>query len=335
MSNLLNSSLSVDDLARVRPLLERAPQKPLRFLGRDPGCDLVSFWMQDLQAMLQGSQGAIFVVERDGRVAGMAACGDLPWESRVFGRRMGALKHLAVDPDSSASAGIAGKLLGQVAGWALARGLEFLLCKAYSDDVRTIHSLEADGFLLMDTMLDYVCDLREHPLARVPPPPVPPGFTIRTAGKSDEDGLAAVAQAAFLQHFGRFHSDERISRQQATDVYVEWIRSSCRGYADWILVAETEGRLAGYSAWKKPSALEQAAKLPIGHYSIGAIHPDFYGCGLFSVLTHGGMRLLDGTARYIEGPTHLNNYPAQRGYDRLSWRVRDARHSFHKWLVAG
>jgi len=43
--------------------------------------------------------------------------------------------------------------------------------------------------------------------------------------------------------------------------------------------------------------------------------------------------LLDGIADCIEGPTHVNNYPVQRGYTKLLWRICDAHHSFHKWLV--
>jgi hypothetical protein len=45
------------------------------------------------------------------------------------------------------------------------------------------------------------------------------------------------------------------------------------------------------------------------------------------------MKLLSGMVTCIEGPTHINNYPVQRGYDKLNWKIADARHSFHKWLT--
>jgi hypothetical protein len=116
-------------------------------------------------------------------------------------------------------------------------------------------------------------------------------------------------------------------------MYEEWIKSSIDGYADWIIVAEYESRIAGYSVWKKPSPLEQEHGVRVGHYSIGAVHPDYFGKGVFSSVTFTGMGLFEGIADCIDGPTHINNYPVQQGYSKLSWKIRDAQHSFHKWLV--
>jgi hypothetical protein len=161
-----------------------------------------------------------------------------------------------------------------------------------------------------------------------------PDITVRLAEDRDRDALIEVTVKAFRAHFGRYHADERISPQQAIAVYEEWIRSSCSGYADWIVLAEMNQQIAGFSIWKKPSPLEQALSVTVGHYSIAATHPAFAGRGLFGILTYAGMQLLDGLCHCIEGPTHINNYPVQRGYTKLSWRIADARHSFHKWLKA-
>jgi GNAT superfamily N-acetyltransferase len=333
VSQVVISSVPADHLDRVRSLLECAPQKPYRYLAGDSGVDLVGFWLRELAAPLRGGRGAVFAAEEGRRLAGMAAYADLPWETRILGRPTGALKCLIAAPTSRGLSKATDALLRHVLTWARERKIEFLLCRTYTDDTPSIHLLESHGFLLMDTMLDYVYDSRLNPPDTITRPPLPPGVAVRIARASDEEGLADVAHACFREHFGRFHADERISREQATQIYVEWIRSCCHGYADWILVAETQGRLAGYSVWKKTATLEQSFGLQLGHYSIGAIHPDFARGGLFRILTCEGMRLFDGATRYLEGPTHLNNYAVQRGYAKLSWRVRDARHSFHKWLA--
>ena len=150
--------------------------------------------------------------------------------------------------------------------------------------------------------------------------------------KYNEGQLERLAEASFKNHFGRYHSDPRIPLEKAIQVYVEWMRSCIRGYADFILVAEIDKRIAGVSTWKKASILEKDLSLRISHYNIGAVHPDFSGMGLFSNLTYAGMQIFKDSADIIEGPTHVNNYPVQRGYQRLGWQVFDARHSFHKWL---
>ena len=201
-----------------------------------------------------------------------------------------------------------------------------------TDDVLTIHTLEKQGFLLMDTNLDYVYDYRRTPTDAIPRPQLPDGAHIRAARDDEIEELLSVAQASFQNHFGRFHADERISEEQALRVYREWIRSSCQGYADLITVAEVEGKVAGYSVWKNPSRLERNLRTRVGHFSIGAVHPEYHGRGLFTALTFAGMESLEGIVDSIEGPTHINNYPVQRAYDRLHWLLRDARHAFHRWV---
>ncbi len=223
-------------------------------------------------------------------------------------------------------------LLDYLSQWALSKGIEFLLCKAYTDDIVTIHALEQQRYYLVDTLLDYVYDSQRNPLNAVSTPPKSADISIRLAEASDQDALIELASKSFQGHFGRFHADEFISEQQATAVYEEWIKSSCSGYADWIVVAEVNHLIAGFSIWKKPTPNEQALSIPVGHYSIAATDPTFAGRGLFGMLTYAGMQLLDGLCYCIEGPTHINNYPVQRGYTKLSWRIVDARHSFHKWL---
>jgi ribosomal protein S18 acetylase RimI-like enzyme len=186
----------------------------------------------------------------------------------------------------------------------------------------------------MDSLLDYVYDSRKYPLSGIPRPATAPDVLIRAATDADEDPLVELARLSFQEHFGRFHTDPHIPRAQATELYAEWIRSCCHGYADWVRVAEVNGALAGVAAWKKPAALALAHGLRVGHLSIVGIHPHYAGRGLFSALTYEGTFLLEGVADYISGPTHINNYPVQRGYDKLRWRIFDAQHAFHKWLKA-
>ena len=332
MGAIRMSAMSPEQLGQLKPLLERSRQKPYRFLLSDLPDAPDSLWLSEIAAFSQGQQGQAFVAMHESETVGLVAYSDLPWDTRVIGTRMGALKYIVVEPDCPRQPEVVERLLNQVIDWAISHGVEFLLCKTYTDDISTIHALERSGFLLMDTLLDYVYCGRADPPHDVFRPPLFEGSTIRLAKEDDVEGLAAVAHASFHHHFGRFHADERIPKGQAIQVYEEWIRASCKGYADWILVAAVNGRIAGYSVWKKPSTLEQSVGMRLGHYSIGVVHPDYHGLGLFSALTRAGMELFDGIADYIEGPTHVNNYPVQRAYSRLLWRICDARHSFHKWL---
>ena len=63
-----------------------------------------------------------------------------------------------------------------------------------------------------------------------------------------------------------------------------------------------------------------------------AIDPAFAGMGLFKHLVRDGVRRLAPFVDSIEGLTHVNNRPVQRGYARLGWDLADGRHALHLWL---
>ena len=222
-----------------------------------------------------------FLAEAKEGPVGFCVIGDLPWESGVLGKRMAAVKHMAAMPEKEHSR-ILEALVSRALAYTRDRNYDFLLCKSYTDDSPRIHALERQGFLLVDTLLDFVVDLRRVPPAIQPAPAVPVDVELRFAGPGDLAGLVEVSRRAFASHPGRFHSDSRLGPECGRIIYERWIESCLNGWADWVVVAETAGRIAGYSAWKRPSDREARHQLDLGHYSIGAVHPDFFGRGLFS-----------------------------------------------------
>ena len=159
-------------------------------------------------------------------------------ETRVLGRRM-AGSVFSRRPQASERTAVLERLLDSVILHAGEQGAECLVHRSHADDAPAIHALERRGFLLMDTLLDYVFDFQ----AGVAPAasPLPPDTRVRPATPKDVDGLVEVARRAFASHSGRFHSDERIPHACAVRVYEEWIRSCVEGWADWVLAAERAG----------------------------------------------------------------------------------------------
>jgi len=314
----------------LRPLLEACSYKPLRYLADVLPQHLCDWWLEEVVAALEGHGGKDILAEVDGCPVGFCVIGDLPWESAILNKKMAAVKHMAAMPGRE-HAEVVESLVSTALEWTRDSNYDFLLCKTYTDDFTTIHALERQGFLLVDTLLDFVVDLRRFPNA-LQTAVIPAGMELRLAGPADLAGLVEVSRRAFAFHPGRFHVDARLGPECSKTIYERWIESCLNGWADWVVVAETAGKIAGYSAWKRPSKREMRHKLDLGHYSIGAVHPDFHGQGLFSALTLRGTELLESLATRIEGPTHINNYGVHRGYIKLGWRIEDAHHSFHKWL---
>lgn len=316
------------DMTGIAGMAVRSAFIPCRYLkgfGGNPG----DLWLEQIRSKLDGGSRTIILEER-GVIKGFAVLEDLPWDSAVFEKRMGIIWCLELDPEVSPGDGRG--FSSFIIETAAKDGYEFLLAKAHTDNVRTVHLLEGCGFMLVDTLLDYVWDREGSPATGLPAAAGIDGLELGEACPGDEEKLRQVGGKAFLHHFGRYHSDPRIPRDLACGFYREWVSASLKGYADHFVVARIKGEIAGYSIWKKQANLEKRHGLSLGHYSIAGIDPGFSGRGLFSVLTMKGMSLLRDEVRFIEGPTHINNYPVQRGYAKLGWKIADARHSFHKWL---
>jgi ribosomal protein S18 acetylase RimI-like enzyme len=327
MAAIAFANLTLDDVDRVQDFASLPLYASLDYTRSE----IESRWRDEIRELLS-TEGAVgFIAEISGTIAGLVICAPLSWESPLLGKSMWAIKHISVASQLRDAASVATRLVAEMVRQVAARDADFLLCRAMPSDTTIIHALESNGFLLMDTQLNFVFDCGAHE-SNSGQQVLPKGFALRLATVADIEPLAEVAGSSFADHFGRFHADPQIGHAAATRIYQEWIRSCANGWADWIVVAMHGDRIAGYSAWKKPSALDQRHGIRLGHYSIGAVHPDFFGRGLFTALTHAGMEQLCSSADWIEAPTHIDNYAVQRGFLRLGWRIAGAQHSFHKWL---
>jgi ribosomal protein S18 acetylase RimI-like enzyme len=320
--------LAPDNLERVKGFASL----PLHATLNRSHTQIESRWTDEIRELLSTERGMGFIAEAGAEVCGLVICAPLPWESPLLGKSLWEIKHIDLVSPPSDGSSIAAGLVAEIVRRIAARDGDFLLCKAMPTDTTIIHALESNGFFLIDTLLNFVYDYRPtESNGRLPQ--LPEGFVLRLAASSDIEPLAETARSSFAGHFGRFDADPRIGHASATKIYEEWIRSCVNGWADWVVVAIHGNRVAGYSAWKKPSALDQRHGIRLGHFSIGAVHPDFCGRGLFSALTREGMEKLRSSSDWIEAPTHIDNHAVQRAFVRLGWQIAGAQHWFHKWLT--
>jgi RimJ/RimL family protein N-acetyltransferase len=333
MNSIKIHEISPLEINWIEPLLSNSSFKPYRYLAKGSENHIDQFWINRIAKKTDINKTKSFIAEFSDTPLGFISIRDLPWDSKVFNIAMASITEFVVDPTFGIQYEIGQLLMNEAINWAKQQNYKFLLCKTYSDDITSIHILENSGFILVDTLLDYAIDFRKTHFDDIPPQQIiSEDISIRSARPDDEQELVILAKDSFQNHFGRYHSDPNISRENAIKVYTEWMRSSLNGYSDYFLLAEIGGQIAGLSVWKKPTDEEKTIPTRISHYSIGAIHPNFFGRKLFTLLTYEGMKILQGQTDLIDGPTHINNYPVQRGYSRLNWQIYDARHSFHKWL---
>ena len=220
--------LSLDELGRLEKLIYESPFRPYHYLSSEPACDLKNYWLTTIEETVKSNQGFVMAIEKENTVVGFVVYGNLPWDSMVIEKRMGSIKSLIVQEGLAESERLIDQLLECSIQKALCMKVDCLLCKTYTGDISSIHSLERNGFLLMDTLLDYVYNFQNPTFNTIQPPSLQKEFSLRLAGTDDCEELTQVSRAAFKHFFGRFHADPNIPKAHATRIYEECLYPRAR-----------------------------------------------------------------------------------------------------------
>jgi len=333
VSGLTITRIDPTEIGIVREALPKFKYKPLSHLPYLKRAQVENYWMDEISETVAATTSAVFVAKVSERIVGFAVYADSPWDTRVIGRRIGSLKHLAADEVDPSGGSVKEALVEETVRHAAKCGIECLTAKVHPRDTATIHALERNRFLLMDTLVDYLFDHCRTPFDQVISPRRTAGLTTRLGIPADLPQILEIAERAFKNHFGRYNADPRMPPGAAKDVYREWAHSSFSGWADWITIAEVRGKIAGYALWKKASVLEVKHGIDVLHYNLVAIHPHFARHGVFAILTYEGMRMFREYADHLTAPTHITHNAVHRLCFELGWQITGARHSFHKWLT--
>jgi GNAT superfamily N-acetyltransferase len=320
---------AIHDLRVALPRFARVPLAHLHHLNPE---QRRAYWFDEITRSLANESSIAFVSIVSGTINGFIVYNDSPWDSEITGRRIGTVEHIAVAAGDDSGGEILQELLDELTRRLTDRETQCVVCKVHSNELLAIHALEQRGFLLMDSLLDFVFDFSRTPIEEINPPRRDKQLKIRRAKPADLSALMAINEKAFTGYFGRYHADPQMPPGTATKIYAQWVRSAFQGWADWILVAEVDGRIAGYGLWRKPLEIEARNSLSVAHYDLAAIDPEFLGRGLWTALMFDGMGIARNYAQYLVGPVHVCNYPVQHTLQKLGWRISSARHSFHKWL---
>jgi ribosomal protein S18 acetylase RimI-like enzyme len=315
---------------KLKEALSRFTHKPLPHLSYLKPDQIEGYWLDDIAQELTNECSTAFASYAEDRINGLVLYGDSPWDTKVVGKPVAVIKYF-VGTDAADSR-VLDQLLDEVLRHAASRGIHLLTGKVQPLQFLAIHALERHGFLLMDTLVDFFFDFSRTPFHKISPPTRLDGVHVRLANPQDLPELLELTETAFAKHFGRYNSDPKMPAGTGTKIYQEWVRSSFSGAADWILIAEVNEKIGGYSVWKKPSALEVKHSFDIAHCTLAGIHPEFFGRGLYTTLTFEGMRIAHEFANHLNLPAHVSHYPVHRGTLKLGWKIAGVRHSFHKWL---
>lgn len=201
--------------------------------------------------------------------------------------------------------------------------VKFLIARCDAAELQTVQAMEAQDFLLMDTLVYFV-----RPIASAPIPPIADSIIVRPVRDDEADTVGALAAKAFRGYGGHYHADSRLDRDDCDAVYQSWAYRSCvsRAVADNVLVAEQQGRAVGFTTLRIHNPDE-------GEVPLYGVDPSLQGQGI-------GRSLIIGALRWFEAEdvakmlisTQVTNVASQKVWVRLGFEPSHAYYTFHKWF---
>jgi ribosomal protein S18 acetylase RimI-like enzyme len=227
----------------------------------------------------------------------------LEWDSALFGRRVGR----AIVPRLTLSAA------QDITRACAAEALECVYVLTASDDAAGARVAEAHGFHFVDVRLT---------LARATSRSA---VDVRVRASRPEDVPALQAIARVSHHDSRFYFDGRFPDERCDELYAAWIANACRGRAKTVLVADADGRPAGYLSITSGSADE-------GQIDLLAVDAAVQRRGLGAALVAGAVDWCAAAGfRTISVVTQGRNVGAQRLYQRHGFMTTAFELWYHYW----
>jgi len=200
---------------------------------------------------------------------------------------------------------------------------KLIISKVKANDLQLISELERLGFELKDIQVTYKKDT-----SGISPFTKSANVKIRDAKLSDKDTLVNIAQKSF-KDYGHYAADKKLDSKKCNEIYSDWIvRSFDKQVADNILVAEIDGQVAGFLSHKIYGSVTKYAA-----GGIGAIDPFYRNKSIFKEITVAGIDWArSNNCEWVEHNVLVTNYPVNRSFSNLGFRIQNSFVTFHKWL---
>lgn len=317
-----------ESLATCQSLLKGYPFKPYQHhAGAVDQSALQQLFTSRVAAHLVSESHNAFWVFGSGTAKGLAGWTHLAWDSEQLGVRAGRLDYLLALGDYDRQYHIKEALIERVLKDCVGHGIKHLAARVHASDLSSIHLLERRGFVTLDGILTFSMDVRRESRFS----PAGASLSIRTVQREHVEQVKAIARASYVHD--RFHSDPRIEKATADELYAVWLENSClRDAADAVVVAVREGRVLAYVTCKVDPETTKQLGLTIGTIVLVATARDVRGKGVAKAATFGALDWFrEQGVHIVEVGTQLRNIPASRLYESCGFRLVTTSLSLRKW----
>jgi len=322
--NMEIAQLTDKDLETIRPLILNYrfnDYRNYRIFTKEVATSYLMKQITDLVA----EHAPVFILTEKSKVIALCALKELPIESEIFGFTMAKLEYLITDASYAEEIRIKNAIILFIIQFCKNKKIAHLSCRIDTSDFSAIHSLEAGGFILTDTLVTYGFNSNKYTLAAIKD-----FWTVRKFENGDLENLMDIARDAFFDT--RFYIDLH-TRKKAGEFYTEWAKRSCQGrWADCIFVAERKGKIIGFATYKLDEKLYNFSGIKILGRGLIATVPNIMGvfATLLKALIREGKEIFRTDDAEFE--TQINKFSVIKTYQRFGLQMLRAKHAFHKWL---
>lgn len=237
-------------------------------------------------------------------------CQILEWDSQFFGRTIGRINEHRLDPHGMAA----------ITQWCQDHAVECLYFLADSDHPDTIRLAENYGFRLVDIRAALQCSIADRQTQLINNQSA--SVLVRPAVASDIPALQSIARKGHTD--SRFYADGCFPRETCADLYALWIKQSCEGYANCVLVADQNGQPVGYCSCHLQDSQ--------GQLGLVGIDEQAQGQGLGRHLINQALCwFAEQHVEAVNVVTQGRNVAAQRLYQRCGFLIQSVQLWYHKW----
>lgn len=255
---------------------------------------------------------ALLALSDGGALAGLVEWCDQAFESEQLGFPVARIARLAAWDETAAKTTLDG-LLEQCLAKLRDSGVALVSCRLAESRATESRALEQAGFFVVECLVT---------LAR-PIPAIPPaGAVAGLMREGEEESCAALAGTVFSHD--RFHSDPGIDNAGADRLKAQWVRNSCNGRADAVIVAREGDRVVGFNACMKRGGTAVIDLIGVAR--------DAQEKGHGRALVEGALAHYAGRANEMVVGTQSRNHGSLALYHSCGFRVRDSAFTFHAHL---
>ena len=289
----------------------------------------VNYTLSELSEIVS-KNGFVFVAQEDKEIVGLISLKKSNWDSKHFGIEISKIEHLIASGNYLESTNIKKRLVSKL----LAKcGKELLLhvsVRVNKEDLSSIHALESKGFRLMDILVTYSMDLREHPKITANNQ-----YQIRRFRPDEVSELEQMALECFEDTAvatDHFHADPVLPKVKSSELYAKWLVNSCTDPSSEVLVAEIGGKPVGFNVCNINNSLADQIGLRLGTMVLTAVEPSARNKLVGTSLLNASIAWLADKVDVVETGGQVSNFAIQKAWKAVGLKISRSQCTFH-WSV--